>query len=89
LHQFGLGYAELHRQNCGLSLTSFEGEAHSRRMPGAAETMGIGAAVGTLATSAALSVATHLGGEAHGASTTAEARRLADNLARQIGHFAA
>ena len=71
-------------------LSAFEGQADSGRMPGAAETMGAGAAVGvgTVATSAAVSGTLHGGAELRRTSDTAEAGRLADGLARQIGQFA-
>jgi hypothetical protein len=69
-------------------VSAFEGQADSGRMPGAAETMGAGAAAGTLATSAVASGALHGTAEVRRAGDTAEARRLADELARQIGTFA-
>lgn len=69
-------------------LTSFEGKAESGRAPGAAETMGVGGVAGRLGTSAALTGAAHAGAERRGASDTAEATRLADGLAKQIGEFA-
>lgn len=69
-------------------LTAFEGEADSGRMPGAAETMGAGAAAQRLATSAALTAGTHVAGETRRASGTAEAGNLAKALADRIGQFA-
>lgn len=70
-------------------LTAFEGQADSGHMPGAAETMGAGAVGEHLATSAALTGATHGAGEMRRASDSAEANNLADGLAKQIGMFAA
>jgi hypothetical protein len=69
-------------------LGGFEGQADSGRAPGAAETAGAGAAADRLATSAALSGAMHGSAEVRRASDTAEAGKLADGLARQIGEFA-
>jgi hypothetical protein len=69
-------------------MSAFQGQADSGHMPGAAETMGVGAAAGTLAGSAALSGAMHVGAESRSAPDTREAGRLADGLARQIGEFA-
>jgi hypothetical protein len=69
-------------------LTAFQGEADSGRMPGAAATMGVGAAAGTLATSAAASGAMHATSETRNASDTREAGNLADGIARQIAGFA-
>ncbi|HVY16247.1 MAG TPA: DUF4410 domain-containing protein [Rhodopila sp.] len=69
-------------------LTAFNGEADSGHMPGAAETMGAGAAAQRLATSAAVTGATHAGLETRRATDTAEADRLADALASRVGQFA-
>lgn len=69
-------------------LSAFEGQADSGRMPGAAETMGAGAAAQRIGTSAALTGATHAGAETRRTSDTAEASQLADGLAKQIGQFA-
>ncbi len=69
-------------------MNAFQGQADSGHMPGAAETMGVGAAAGTVAGSAALSGAMHAGAESRTAPDTREASRLADGLARQIGEFA-
>ncbi len=67
---------------------SFTGSADSGHMPGAAETMGAGAAAQHIATSAALTGATHLGAEARRTDDEANADKLATALARQIGNFA-
>ena len=69
-------------------LTAYEGEADSGRMPGAAETMGAGAAAQRIATSAALTAGTHAGREVRRASNSAEASTLAKTLAKRIGQFA-
>jgi len=71
-----------------LFLESFSGTADSGRMPGAAETMGVGAAAGRLATSAATTAATHITGETRHTGDGAIADDLADELARQIGAYA-
>lgn len=69
-------------------LMAFEGQADSGRMPGAAETMGAGAAAQRIATSTALTGATHVGAETRHTSDTAEAEQLADGIAQRIGQFA-
>jgi hypothetical protein len=69
-------------------MTAYQGKADSGRMPGAAETMGVGAAAGSLGRTAAVSGAMHAGSESRGASDSGEANRLADGLAKQIGEFA-
>jgi len=69
-------------------VTAFEGKTDSGRMPGAAETMGAGAAAQRIGTSAALTGATHAGGEMRHTSDTAEAGELADELASRIGQLA-
>jgi hypothetical protein len=69
-------------------MNAFQAQADSGHMPGAAETMGVGAAAGTLATATAVSGAAHATAESRRATDTREASRLADGLARQIGEFA-
>jgi Domain of unknown function (DUF4410) len=69
-------------------MTAFEGQADSGHMPGAAETMGAGAAAQTVGTSAVLTGASHAGAEARRTSETAEADQLADEIALRIGQFA-
>jgi hypothetical protein len=69
-------------------LMAFDGKADSGRMPGAAETMGAGAAAQHIGTSAALTGATHAGGETRHTTDTAEAGELADAIAERIGQFA-
>jgi hypothetical protein len=70
-------------------LSSFEGEANSGHMPGAAETMGGGAAAQRIGTSAALTGVTHAGAETRRTTDSAEADSLADGIAKKIGQFAA
>ncbi len=69
-------------------MMAFEGKADSGRMPGAAETMGAGAAAQRIGTSAALTGATHAGAESRRTSDTAEAGSLANEIASRIGQFA-
>jgi hypothetical protein len=52
--------------------------------PGMAETMGVGAAAGTLATSAAVGAGLGIGSEAWSADVTAEAKRTAKAVAERI-----
>ncbi len=67
---------------------AFEGKADSGRMPGAAETMGAGAAAQRIGTSTALTGATHAGAESRRTSDTAEAGSLANEIAARVGQFA-
>jgi hypothetical protein len=69
-------------------VTAFEGKADSGRMPGAAETMGAGAAAQRVATSAAMTGATHAGAESRRTSDTAEAGSLANEIALRVGQLA-
>jgi hypothetical protein len=69
-------------------VSAFEGQADSGRAPGAAETMGAGAVAQRAGTSAVLTGATHAGAETRRTTDTAEADKLADGLAKQIGQFA-
>ncbi len=68
-------------------LRTFTGSADSGHMPGAAETMGAGAAAQNIAVSAAVSGGMHAGAERRNGDT-ANADKLATALARQIGAFA-
>lgn len=68
-------------------LEAFSASIDSGRAPGAAETMGAGAAVGHLATSAATTAGMHGLSELRSSDSTAEARTLGKALARQIGQF--
>jgi Domain of unknown function (DUF4410) len=69
-------------------MMAFEGQADSGRMPGAAETMGAGAAAQRIGTSTALTGATHAGAETRRASDTAEAGNLASEIALRVGQLA-
>jgi hypothetical protein len=66
-------------------LQSLAGTADSGHKPGAAETMGAGAATGRLATSSAMTAATHTGPRT---DDEANADQLAEAFARQIGAYA-
>jgi hypothetical protein len=68
-------------------LEVFEASIDSGRAPGAAETMGAGAAAGRLATSAGASFGMHALSESRSADSTDEARNLGKALARKIGQF--
>ena len=60
---------------------SFEVDAKSGRKPGAAETMGVGAAAGNLAVAGAVSAAGTVASEAFGANVEADAERTAAKIA--------
>jgi Domain of unknown function (DUF4410) len=63
---------------------SFDASADSGKAPGVAETAGVGAAVGHVATSAALGVGLHGVSETKRAGVSADARHLGDSIAKQI-----
>lgn len=65
----------------------FETVAHSSYKPGAAETMGIGAAVGVIGTAAATSAASDVVGETLGANVEEEAERTAKKLVEKMQPF--
>ena len=65
----------------------FEIDAKSGRKPGAAETMGVGAAAGTVATAAVVTAATAVGSEAFGADVQADAKRTAGKIANVLTEF--
>lgn len=65
----------------------FEIDAKSGRKPGAAETMGVGAAAGNLAASAAITAAGSVGAEAFGANVDADAERTAAKIAQALQEF--
>ena len=69
-------------------LMSFEGQADSGHLPGAAETLGAGAAAQSVGRSAVLTGATHAGAETHRSTDTAEANKLADGIALRVAQFA-
>jgi hypothetical protein len=60
---------------------SFEVDAKSGRKPGAAETMGVGAAAGHVAVSAAVTAAGTVAAEAFGDNVEADAERTAAKIA--------
>jgi len=68
-------------------LESFEAEAESSRKPGAAETMGAGAAAGRVAASAATGTALSAYSEATSANVDAEGKRIGRELAKRLGTF--
>ena len=68
-------------------LETFTANGDSGHAPGAAETMGAGAAAGRLATSAAVTAGTHGISERRRAGNDDNARRIADALAPQIRDY--
>ena len=65
----------------------FEVDAKSGRKPGAAESMGVGAAAGHLAASAAITAAGAVGAEAFGDNVEADAERTAAKIATVLQGF--
>jgi Domain of unknown function (DUF4410) len=65
-------------------LQSFSANADSGHMPGVAETAGVGAAAGHVATSAAAGAGLHGVSETKHAGISADAKRLADSIAKQV-----
>jgi uncharacterized protein (DUF2252 family) len=68
-------------------LEEFATTARSGYKPGAAETMGMGAAAGTLAVSAAVTAGGAIASEALGANIEADARRTASDVAEQLQNY--
>lgn len=68
-------------------LDQFEIDAKSGLKPGAAETMGVGAAAGALAASAAVTAAGSVGMEAFGTDVDADAERTASKIASALQDF--
>jgi len=66
---------------------AFEVTAQSGRKPGAAETMGAGAAAGTLATAAVVTGASSVASEAFGANVDDDAKRTAKKIASMLSNF--
>jgi hypothetical protein len=62
-------------------------DAKSGRKPGAAETMGVGAAAGERAASAAVTAAGAVGTEAFGTDVEADAERTAAKIATVLQSF--
>lgn len=68
-------------------LENLDVTAKSGRKPGMAETMGAGAAMGTLAVSAAVSVAAAAGSETFGVNVDADASRAANEVFKHLKQF--
>jgi hypothetical protein len=66
---------------------SFEASGDSGKMPGVAETAGVGAAAGHIATSAAVGGGLHAASETKRAGVSADATRLADAVAKEIAQI--
>ncbi|ACC74481.1 DUF4410 domain-containing protein [Paraburkholderia phymatum] len=66
---------------------TFDADANSGHMPGVAETAGVGAAVGHVATSAAAGGALHVGAEHKGDTVTSDAKKVADSVAKQVAQI--
>ncbi len=66
---------------------SFQIDAKSGRKPGAAETMGAGAAAGNLGVAAAVTVAGSVASEAFGDNVEADARRTAEKITALLSDF--
>ena len=66
---------------------SFNATADSGKAPGMVETAGVGAAVGSIATSAAVGGGMHAVSETKKAGVSADAKRLADVVAKQIAQI--
>jgi hypothetical protein len=69
-------------------LVTFEASADSGHMPGMAETAGVGAAAGHVATTAAAGAGLHGASEAKRDTTTADAGKLATSIAKQLAQAA-
>jgi len=70
-------------------LTAFQASTNSGRMPGVAVPIGVGAAAGRAAESAAISGGLHVAGETRAAVSDPNAQHLAEALGKQIAEFAA
>jgi hypothetical protein len=68
-------------------LQTFEGLAQSGRKPGAAETMGAGAAAGRIATSAVMGAGASVASETMSAGVDDDSERMAKELAEQLKKF--
>jgi len=67
-----------------MPLQSFDATADSGKAPGVVETAGVGAAAGHVATTAAMGAGLHAGSEAKHDTLSADAKRLADSIAKQV-----
>jgi hypothetical protein len=65
----------------------FEASADSGKAPGVMETAGVGAAAGHVATSAAVGGGLHAGSETNHAGVSADAKRLAGSIAKQVAQI--
>jgi hypothetical protein len=65
-------------------LQSFSASADSGHMPGVAETAGVGAAAGHVATAAAAGTSLHVASEAKRDSVSSDAKKLGELIAKQI-----
>lgn len=79
--------AEVQVDYDGRVVEQFETVAKSGRKPGAAETLGVGAAAGTLAVAGAVTAASAVGSESFGANVEADASRTAKKLADDLKPF--
>jgi Domain of unknown function (DUF4410) len=68
-------------------MQSFDASADSGKMPGVAETAGVGAVAGRAATSAAVGGGLHGVAEAKHATLAAVAKKLGDSVAKQVGEI--
>lgn len=68
-------------------LEAFTTDARSGYKPGAAETMGAGAAAGTLGVAAAATAGTSVLSETFSADVAADAKRTADSVAQQLQQY--
>ncbi|HEY4295414.1 MAG TPA: DUF4410 domain-containing protein [Paraburkholderia sp.] len=66
---------------------SFNADADSGKAPGMAETAGVGAAAGSIATTAAVGGGLHAVSETKRAGVSADAKRLGDAVAKQIAQI--
>ena len=66
---------------------SFDADADSGKAPGIAETAGVGAAAGSIATAAAVGGGLHAVSETKRASVSTDATHLADAVAKQIAQI--
>ncbi|MGF6899994.1 DUF4410 domain-containing protein [Paraburkholderia sp. GAS348] len=66
---------------------SFNATGDSGKAPGMAETAGVGAAAGSIATSAAVGGGLHAVSETRKAGVSADAKRLADAVAKQVAQI--
>ncbi|HYN39818.1 MAG TPA: hypothetical protein VES39_11265, partial [Rhodospirillales bacterium] len=65
-------------------IETMQGTAKSSLMPGAAETMGVGAVTGHLLVSAAITAGSQVANQTLSANVDAEAGRLGDQIATQL-----